>query len=214
MADLTDRILSFLRRHPEGADDDELARALNLTRRQTANATCHRMAVEGWITRCKTNGKIQNFLAGTRLESPVSLQPQQKDVADDRPWFWEGNIQATVVKYLREQGYTITHFANTAAKERGIDIEAAKDDRALWVTVKGYPVATVKTPATMQASHWFKDAFFDIIKWRGEYSDVELALALPNYPRYRKFAARVEWLKPTAQFSWIWVEQMGKCTFA
>lgn len=38
METVRDRIISFLREHPEGADDDELARALNLRQRQQANS--------------------------------------------------------------------------------------------------------------------------------------------------------------------------------
>jgi len=56
-----ERILAYLQQHPEGVDDDELARALQLSVRQHANSCCRQLAAEGVIERRKVEGKIHNF---------------------------------------------------------------------------------------------------------------------------------------------------------
>lgn len=124
-------------------------------------------------------------------------------------WHWEGNVQSAVVRYLVGQGYDTLSACNTASRERGKDIEARTGNTTLWVTVKGYPRDTERTKATLQASHWFSGALFDIICWRGEDEDTNLALALPDFPRYRALADRISWLKSAARFCFIWVSENG-----
>ncbi len=95
------------------------------------------------------------------------------------------------------------------ANERGKDVEAESDAGPIWVTVKGYPKGTAKTHPSTQAGHWFKKALFDIIVWRGDNLTAELALALPDFPRYRKLATRVAWFQWVARFSFMWVQEDG-----
>jgi hypothetical protein len=203
---IRDRILEYLADHPEGVDDDELARALDLRARQQANSRCRQLAAEGLVERRRVGGKIHNFLIAPErtLAPPVPPEP-----VEDRPWFWEGNVQQVVVEYLRKAGYRIVRFADTATRQPGKDIEAESDAGPLWVTVKGYPTGTPRTRPSTQAAHWFKQALFDIVAWRGENSAAELALALPDFPRYRSLAERVAWLQPVARFSFIWVMEDG-----
>lgn len=199
---IRDRILEYLSQHPEGVDDDELARALNLKARQQANKRCRQLAAEGIVERRRVRGKIHNFL----IDPEKALAPPaQPEPTEDRPWFWEGNVQDMVIKYLRKEGYRIVHFADTASRQPGKDIEAESDTGPLWVTVKGYPKGTPRTHPSTQAGHWFKNALFDIVAWRGESDTVELALAMPDFPRCRDLAAQVAWLQPVARFSFIWV---------
>ena len=67
-------------------------------------------------------------------------------------------------------------------------IIAERSGQELWVSVKGYPRGTEKTNPTVQARHWFQGAVFDIVLYRGEDTQVALAIALPDYRRYRKLA--------------------------
>ena len=203
---IRDRILEYLADHPEGVDDDELARALDLRARQQANSRCRQLAAEGLVERRRIGGKIHNFLiASVRAFAP----PVPPEPVEDRPWFWEGKVQQVVVEYLRKAGYRIVRFADTATRQPGKDIEAESETGPLWVTVKGYPEGTDRTRPSTQAGHWFKQALFDIVAWRGEDQAVELALALPDSPRYRDLAARVAWLQPVARFTFIWVMEDG-----
>ena len=130
----------------------------------------------------------------------------------EREWFWEGNVQDSVVHYLQRQGYRIKAVADTASHQTGKDIVAERDGRVLWVSVKGYPRGTVKTHPSTQAGHWFKHAIFDILEYRGENEEAALGVALPDYPRYRKLAKKIEWLKPVAKFVYFWVRENGGVT--
>ena len=205
---IADRIISFLKKRPDGVDDDELARTLNLTARQQANSRCRALEKEGVVERRKVNGKIHNFWTG--MEIPWCA-PSQADPKKDNHelWFWEGNVQAQIVKHLAEQGYQIQSVADTASRERGKDIVARRDGKELWVSVKGYPKGTPRTNPSLQAGHWFKQAIFDILLYRGEDPSLLLAVGLPDYPRYRALAAKIDWFEPVANFIYIWVQEDG-----
>ncbi len=42
------------------------------------------------------------------------------------PWYWEGNVQANVARFLVVAGWTIESAADTASRQRGIDLLATK----------------------------------------------------------------------------------------
>jgi len=213
---IKERIAEYLKKHPEGVDDDILARNLNLSARQQANSRCRQLEAEGLVERRKVGGKIHNFWiggegGGVRSKSHSTPNKKKKDPTDyQEAWYWEGNIQAVVVGYLAGQGYRVMSVADTASRQRGKDIEAVKDGKPVWVSVKGYPRGTAKTNPATQASHWFKQAVFDILEYRGEDANAELGLALPDFPRYRDLAARITWLQPLAKFTYYWVQDSGE----
>ena len=209
MAGLKHRILGCLKGHPEGIDDDTLTLALGLSRRQTANAYCRRMEKEGLIVRKKAGGKTRNFLSSERrISISVESAPKQSSLPSEI-WHWEGNVQSKVRVFLESSGYSILKVADTSAKEKGKDIEAVKNGRKLWITAKGYPVRTKRTPATVQAGHWFKDAIFDLLIWYGADRSADLGLALPDFSRYRKLLEKVQWLQGAIGFSVYWVSEAG-----
>jgi len=207
------RIISYLQNHPEGVDDDELARILELSARQQANIRCRELENEGLVIRRQVKGKIHNFWAGKSVSISASVPPNLQNSPDMLPksehWFWEGNVQSNIVNNLAKQGYNIRSVADTAGHQQGIDIVADKDGEIMWVTVKGYPQSTEKTNPSVQASHWFKQAIFDIIEYRERDKDVSLAVALPDYPRYHSLAQKITWIKPIANFSYFWVNEQG-----
>ncbi len=112
---------------------------------------------------------------------------------------------------LRLHGYTIVRTADTASKETGRDIEARDAGGSLWVTVKGYPAGTPRTHPSIQAGHWFKQAVFDGARLarRKPGRSARLAIAMPDFPRYRKLAQKIAWLQPIARFSYFWVLEDG-----
>ena len=118
-------------------------------------------------------------------------------------------MQGRVIDHLRQSGFDILSATDTAARERGKDIVAAGPDGELWITVKGYPEPTKKTPPSTQAGHWFKQAVFDVLEYRGKREDVALAIALPDFPRYRDLAKRIEWLREPLPFLYFWVDSEG-----
>jgi hypothetical protein len=208
------RILQYLQDHPEGVDDDVLTEALNLSRRQTTNIQCHKLENDGFIVRKHVRGKIHNFLTGVPISSPPSI-PVNTNVSNTNQlrsdnWFWEGNVQAQVIKYLVKQGFSIKSVADTASFQRGVDIVAEIKGKTLWVSAKGYPQGTERTNPTVQAAHWFKDVIFSIIEYRQREKDVYLVVVLPDFPRYHYMAQKITWIKPIAKFTYFWVNEQGE----
>jgi hypothetical protein len=208
------RIISYLQIHSEGVNDDELAIVLGLSARQQANIRCRELEKDGLIVRRLLNGKIHNFWIGKDAvimpSAPSIPQIVENAVPKFAHWFWEGNVQSKVIKYLERLGYQIHSFANTATHQRGIDIVAEKGGKTLWVSVKGFPRGTAKTNPLVQAGHWFKQAIFDMIEYRERDKNASLAVALPDYPRYRALAQKITWVKPIANFSYFWVKENGE----
>lgn len=204
---IRERILAYLQAHPEGVDDDALAEALQLKRRQQANSRCRQLAEEGLVRRLRVGDKICNFPAQDMRLPPAV--PTISPLAEAKPWFWEGHVQAAIVAHLRQDGYVIQFEADTASHQTGKDIEAEKEGVPLWVTVKGYPEGKKRTHPATQARHWFKQAVFDIIVWRGISPTAHLALALPDYITYRRLAEKIAWFQETAQFTIFWVQASG-----
>ena len=215
---IREKIAAYLKQHPEGADDDYLAKVLNLSARQQANSRCRQLEDEGLVERRTVRGKIHNFWIGDKgggvtntsssvKETKTPQIPQTTSKKDN--WFWEGNVQSQVVHFLAGQGYGIMSVADTASHQRGKDIIAEKDGLPMWVSVKGYPAGTAKTHPSTQAGHWFKQAVFDILEYRGEDKEVKLGLAIPDFSRYRDLAQRISWLQPLAKFTYYWVQESG-----
>ena len=208
------QIIGYLQRHPDGVDDDLIAAELNLASRQQANSRCRELAQEGLVVRRVVNGKIHNFWVGnipapsTQVNTPTSTTRKSTGTPSS-DWFWEGNVQSAVVSYLSSKGYRIRSVANTATHAPGKDIIAERSGQELWVSVKGYPRGTEKTNPATQARHWFQGAVFDVVLYRGEDDRVALAIALPDYARYRKLAEQITWFKKAANFSYLWVRQDG-----
>ncbi|MDO8585478.1 MAG: MarR family transcriptional regulator [Armatimonadota bacterium] len=211
MISVRERILDYVRLHPEGMTDSQITKGLAIRYVPQTNSRCRELETAGLIERRVVNGKIHNFpMDGEPIEPDAPDQDAQTEPAG-REWFWEGNVQERVAAYLKAQGYTIDRCADCASRERGRDIEARDGAGPLWVTVKGYARKTESTHPSTQAGHYFKDALFDMIAWRGENADVRLAFALPDFQRYRALAQKVAWLLPSARFSFIWVQHDGTC---
>jgi len=210
---ILDQIVSFLKKHPEGVDDDTLAEILQLKYRQQANSRCRQLEKKGLVARRRVNRKIHNFWIGNK-QAPPTETPSTQDAplpktSTSEPWFWEGNVQAAMVRYLAIQGWIIRSVVDTASRQRGKDIVAERDGKPLWITAKGYPKGTIKTSPSTQAGHWFKQAIFDIIEYRGESKIAELGIALPDFPRYRSLSEKISWFQPVAKFTYYWIKESG-----
>jgi hypothetical protein len=145
-------------------------------------------------------------LALTRLPG-IGISTPVNNGLDSHPWYWEGNVQATLVRYLAIQGYLIKSVADTASKSPGKDIVASTvSGRDLWISVKGYP----ENSAYVQARHWFAGAIFDLILYHDENPAVDLAIALPDsYKTYLNLANRVVWLRNSMPFHIYWIDIHG-----
>lgn len=208
---IENRILVYLRDFPDGLDDDEISDALNIKPRQTVNQACRRLESDGKLTRAKLHGpKLRNYLNSKWEPQPdMQVAPSHPGEA---PWHCEANVQRVIVDWLPTKGWIVRSFADAATKERGVNIIAAKPDGSvLYITAKGFPekTATKRTHPSTQAGHWFKDGFHDLLEWLGESQETTLAFSLPDYPRYRKLAERVQWLKPIIGYTFYWVREDG-----
>ncbi|MER9481350.1 hypothetical protein NKI74_18325 [Mesorhizobium sp. M0494] len=104
-------------------------------------------------------------------------------------------MTTTVAKYLREHGWAIISQADTGKKERGIDIHATRLKEALVIEVKGYPSRGYRDPnrsgetkptnPSLQAQHWYAHALLKALRMQSAYPTAQVAIALPDFPRYR-----------------------------
>lgn len=216
-----DVVLQFLRENELMWCDDCLSEKTEIIPRQQIYQVALKLAKKGMLSRnngrCVGCGKIKitsslnHSVSSTEkiLTETTTNGPKLSVKNVIRPWYWEGNIQATLASYLAKEGYKIMAIANTASRENGKDIEAIMPDgKKLWISVKGWPEKSQNT----QARHWFSQGMFDIILYRNESKDVELALAFPNsegFPTYRNLAKRIKWFKDLAKFKIFWVSDNG-----
>lgn len=194
------RIADFIVRFP-GRNDDEISKALKITPRQTVNQICRALANAGVVERRPNAiGKLANYPLG--IEISHLRPPQAKDrrhpkgpVDATADWFWEGNVVNAVVKYLRDQGWSILSQADTGKRERGVDVHATRQNKVLMIEVKGYPSRGYRDPnrsgetkptnPTLQAQHWYSHALLKALRMQSARPDAQIAIALPDFPRYR-----------------------------
>lgn len=110
-------------------------------------------------------------------------------------WYWEGSVQKAMARHLRSTGWTIVSMADTGRKERGDDIRATREGVVLVVEVKGFPSTAYADPSraaevkrtnpTVQAKHWLAEAIFRSLRTLGAEPNTRVAIALPDFPRYR-----------------------------
>lgn len=210
-----DRLLVALTAGP--ACDGCLGRRSAVEPVQTVNQTMRGLASAGGVVRapstCPTCGgaKLVNSLPTGAAAAVLPALPVATHTEVERPWYWEGHVQHRLVEHLVREGYRILRSANTASRERGVDIEAESDGQLLWISVKGFPTSS----RHVQARHWFAGAVLDLVLYRERRKDVNLALGLPaGFKTYEKLAGRVTWLRASTPFLIFWVDDRGRVTRA
>ncbi len=116
-------------------------------------------------------------------------------------WYWEGNVVEALCAHLSANGWTIESRADTLLKQRGVDIVATRMDAKLLVEVKGYPPSVYRDPRragekkrtnpTVQAKHWLAEAIFSAMRLRPKHVDAQVAIAVPDFPRYQSLLGEV-----------------------
>lgn len=135
--------------------------------------------------------------------------------AEDERWHSEAAVQDTLVAWLVNQDWQIISVANTAAKEHGVDVIAARGATTAGFEVKGYPSRSYadprraheikKTAPSNQAGHWFAQAILAAMRLRGREPDWKSAIALPDFPRYRDLYAQTSASLLAAEIEVYWV---------
>jgi hypothetical protein len=122
------------------------------------------------------------------------------DVTDH--WYWEGNVVRAVKNHLLDAGWEILSEANTYTKERGVDLHARRSSTNLLVEAKGYPSTSYRDPKrageqkptnpTNQAQHWYSHALLKAMRLQTANPGASVALAFPDFPRYRVLFAETQ----------------------
>ena len=159
--------------------------------------------------------------------SPPASEPAEVPATSPSPlvdesWHTEANVQAAIVTWLAGRGWRILSVANTATREHGIDVVAAREDETVGIEVKGYPSRGYADPArateskrtspSTQASHWYGQALLAAMKLRGKQPDVQSVVALPDFLRYRTLYAETKSSLDAAGISIWWVDSQQAVT--
>ena len=126
--------------------------------------------------------------------SPAKSPRKPLDVTAD--WFWEGNVVKAIVHFLEGQGWSImAGVADIETKAQGVDLRAAKDDRVLLVEPKAFLLSTTATRAELAKSsprtqptkrNGFSHALLKAMRLQTKYPPAVVAIAFPDFPRYRR----------------------------
>jgi hypothetical protein len=161
--------------------------------------------------------------SGIDMDRPSESPPVHGDrgaPADE--WHHEGSVQAAVVTYLATTGWSVTSVADTATKERGVDIVARRGGEVIGVEVKGYPSKFYSDPARFgrpkptqpatQARVWYAGAVLAAMRLRGKSPSMQAVIALPDFPTYHSLFADTKWSLDQCAIQVWWVSEDGAVT--
>ena len=127
-------------------------------------------------------------------------ETRESNSVDGHEWFWEGNIQAALVRHLAADGWRIRRVADTHSREHGIDVEADRNGISLLVEVKGYPSATYRNGPKegqrknfgvgAQARNYFGNAVLSGLLMKSDHEGARVVLAFPTQKTFRGLARR------------------------
>jgi hypothetical protein len=126
----TDRVLEALRLSRQPLDDDELARRLGASQRQTVNQTCRRLEATGAIERyVGRDGKIVNRVRGNHDAFAALTSSPARAPAYPGELLTEDEVKAAVKSYLEAEGWIVQV---AWGRDRGIDIRATRNQECLY----------------------------------------------------------------------------------
>lgn len=143
-----------------------------------------------------------------------------RDVTAD--WYWEGNVVDTVARELTGRGWQIVARADTHTRQQGVDLHARRNGLDLLIEAKGYPSTTYRNPLraaekkptnpTNQAQHWYSHALLKIIRLQTAHPEAFVAMAFPDFPRYRSLFEETKVGLSKLGAGLITVDQRGSIT--
>lgn len=185
-------VLSVVSRHP-GLTDREIAERLEgpNTPQQPYNTTCRALEAEGYLRRERarpSDNFIGNYPASQR---PVGHSPVRSDrVSGEDPGareLTEDKIKEVLERWLISNGWSV----NVAwGRERGIDIEACRDDGRWVIEVKG-----AGSRHAMRVNYFL--AILGETLQRMDDEQATYSIALPDMPQYRGLWNRLPLLAKT-----------------
>jgi len=170
--------------------------ATGVTRREftTETARRHFVALDFEIvnTTRRHSGKITS---GGAEAGEIAPSPVAESARGEGDWHTEARVQAMVVEHLVREGWHIVRSSDTATRERGIDVEATRESKAIAVEVKGFPGRGYADPRraaerkrsqpSTQAKVWYSLAVSAAMITRTKMPEARSVIALPDFPRYR-----------------------------
>lgn len=173
MATIADQILAAIRHSP--LDDDQLARQLGVSHRQSINQTARRLEIEGKLQRYV--GPIVNAPAAGIAERPA---PSRSSATSD--FLTEDEVKSAVKDLLKREGFTV-HVA--WGRTQGVDVDARHPDGRRWqIEAKG------EVAPGPQQVNYFLNALGELIQ-RMDNPHASYALALPDNRQYRGLVDRL-----------------------
>ena len=169
--------------------------------------------VHGQIVAREPKNRGDKATVAKARPSPSSENPQ------DREWHTEATVQAAVVTALATARWRVLSVANTATRERGVDVVAFRDGETVGIEVKGFPSQHYADPAragetkptrpSTQAGHWYAQAILAAMRLRGKEPAWRSVIALPAFSRYQDLHRETQGSLDAAQIEVWWVEQDG-----
>lgn len=160
-----------------------------------SHAARRHLAALGFDVHGEIEPRAGSTTATVRGGTPVIAEGQVRAERGGAEWHTEANVQATVVTALAGWGWRILSVANTATKERGVDVIAEAGGQTVGVEVKGFPSRSYadphrageakRTAPSTQAGHWYAQAVLAAMRLRGREPGWRSVIALPDFRRYR-----------------------------
>jgi Holliday junction resolvase len=157
----------------------------------------------GFYRLASSDGGITAVLLNQKEVPIAAAEVDEQSAAqsnDGHEWFWEGNIQAALVRHLANDGWRIRRVADTHSREHGVDIEADRGGIMLLVEVKGYPSATYLNGPNegqkknfgvgAQARTYFGNAVLTGLLMRSDNVDARVVLVFPALATFQTLARR------------------------
>jgi Holliday junction resolvase-like predicted endonuclease len=142
----------------------------------------------------------------------------------DGDWHTEARVQAMLIGHLRREGWEIVRSADTARRERGIDIEATRGTETVAIEVKGFPGRNYADPGragekkrtqpSTQAKIWYASAILASMIVRTQKPSVRVVMAFPDFPRYRDLYRHTAEQLQKCEIELWWVTREGNVTAA
>ena len=156
---------------------------------------------------------------GSDIAGPVTAMPPCEG-----DWHTEARVQAMLIKHLHREGWGIVRSADTARRERGIDIEATRGTETVAVEVKGFPGRNYadprragekkRTQPSTQAKVWYGGAILAAMIARTQRPGVRVVIAFPDFPRYRELYRQTARQLQRCEIELWWVTREGNVTVA
>lgn len=168
----------------------------------------------------EVRGEIVERGQAASVPRPTSAQVISKvNASTGGEWHTEANVQAAAVTALAAAGWRILSVANTATKERGVDIVAALNCQTAGIEVKGFPSKnyadparageTKKTAPSTQAEHWYAQAVLAAMRLRFKEPTWRSVIALPDFSRYRDLYSQTSGSLAAAHIELCWIGANG-----